>query len=138
MNGYLASNLYIRSSCGDCKFKGLPRKADITLADFWGVDGSLDDDKGTSLILLNNSHGEDLFETIKSHLFFQQRTLDEIMKGNACLSGSVTIPIKSKSFLEELGDNNFSVVLHKYMKQSFLKRVLIKLKRRIKHIIRKK
>ena len=54
MYGYLTSNLYIRPSCGDCDFKGIPRQSDITLADFWGIESKLDDDKGTSLVLINN------------------------------------------------------------------------------------
>ena len=37
MKGYLGPNLYIRPSCGNCRFNGMPRTADITLADFWGI-----------------------------------------------------------------------------------------------------
>ena len=36
--GYLRTGVFCRPSCYDCKFKGYPRIADITLADFWGIE----------------------------------------------------------------------------------------------------
>ena len=68
MYGYLTSNLYIRPSCGDCDFKGIPRQSDITLADFWGIESKLDDDKGTSLVLINNKKGKALFNRIENNI----------------------------------------------------------------------
>lgn len=127
MHGYLLSNLYIRSSCGNCEFKGVDRKADITLADFWGIDSSLDDDKGTSMVLLNNKHGEYLFELIKNQIYYYKRDFDEVLKENGCFSNSVVIPKKGTEFLEEIEDDNFSTVLKKYMKKPFIKRAIIKM-----------
>ena len=62
------SNLCLRKSCYECAFKSLHRQGDITLADYWGVEGihpEMDDDKGTSLILVNSKKGEILFNNIK-------------------------------------------------------------------------
>ncbi len=126
MYGYLSSNLYIRPSCGNCDFKDVPRIADITLGDFWGVSDTLDDDKGTSLVLLNNSHGIELFDTIKDGIVFYEREFEEIIKGNVCFKESVKIPQKSKAFLNSLDKGEFSFVLKKYMKKSIFKRVFNK------------
>ena len=55
------SNLCLRPSCYNCSFKSIKRQADITLADFWGVQNELpemDDDKGTSLVLVHSVKGE--------------------------------------------------------------------------------
>ena len=41
--------------------------SDITMADFWGIEhvsGEKDDDKGTSLILINTKKGDKLFKRI--------------------------------------------------------------------------
>ena len=40
MLGYIKSKttLYMRDSCYQCRFKGIGRMTDITLADFWGVE----------------------------------------------------------------------------------------------------
>jgi len=55
------SNLTLRPSCYSCRFKSLSRAADITLADFWGIDricGEMNDKKGTSLLLVHSRKGE--------------------------------------------------------------------------------
>ena len=59
--GYLSTGVYCRPSCYECKFKGFPRIADITIGDFWGAGNTIgeemDGDIGTSVVLLNNEKG---------------------------------------------------------------------------------
>lgn len=46
--------------CEYCEFATIPRQADVTMGDFWGIkyyDSTLDDGKGTSVVLLNTSKG---------------------------------------------------------------------------------
>ena len=57
--------LYSRSSCFSCKFKGIERCSDITLADYWGVKDIQPEaynPQGTSLILLHSEKGRTLLE----------------------------------------------------------------------------
>lgn len=129
MHGYLTSNLYIRPCCGRCDFKGVPRQADITLADFWGIDPSLDDDKGTSLMLINNPRGASVLEEIRNQIRLYQRSFSEIEHGNVCFSDSVTVPPKSSDFLKELDDGRFSDVLRKYTKLPLKKRLVKKMQK---------
>lgn len=135
MQGYLGPNLYIRPSCSDCKFKGVPRQSDITLADFWGISDELDDDKGTSLVLINSIKGEKLFNLLKEDIFFEQRSFKEISRENVCFQNSVIINKKSSKFLEELGRKPFSKVVNKYTKISIARRIIRKGKRVLKKII---
>ena len=62
------TGVLLRPSCYVCKIKNACRShADITMADFWGiseVDSTFDDDKGTSLILLNTEKGVSFFNNI--------------------------------------------------------------------------
>lgn len=127
MHGYLTSNLYIRSSCGDCKHKGMNRKSDITLADFWGIDSNLDDDKGTSLVMVNSLQGKKILEGIEDRIFYQKRELDEVIKGNHCFISSVDIPKNSKNFLKKIGTDNFSVTLKKYARKPIWRRIIDKI-----------
>ena len=56
MKGFL-SDVFLRPSCYDCKCKNGKSGSDVTLGDFWcadKVDEKIDDDKGLSLILINN------------------------------------------------------------------------------------
>ena len=60
-------SIILRSSCYDCDFSKLPRKADISLGDFWGVEKyfpNLDYKNGVSLIFLNNKKGEELINEL--------------------------------------------------------------------------
>ncbi|MCD8377929.1 MAG: polysaccharide pyruvyl transferase family protein [Candidatus Gastranaerophilales bacterium] len=64
------SGLFNRKSCAPCRFARLPRQADITIADWWGilnVDKELDDNMGTSLVLINSKKGSDLFKDIRNN-----------------------------------------------------------------------
>lgn len=114
MSGYLSSNLYIRPSCGNCQFKGVPRLSDITLADFWGIEESLDHDKGTSMVLVNSEKGKHYFDNAKGRLEIYSRDFNEIFKGNVCFESSVKISEKSEQFLNNLDDMKFSDALRKY------------------------
>lgn len=131
MSGYLGPNLYIRPSCGDCAFKGTPRVGDITLADFWGLDSKLEDDGGTSLVMLNSKKGENLFEQLNERIEYELHEFSEIYAGNVCANGSVKINPKSEIFLKKLGTKPFSKLVTQYSKPDFWLRV----KRKIKNFI---
>ncbi len=111
MTGYLGPNLYIRPSCGVCDFKGNMRQSDITLADYWRIKDNLDDDEGTSMILINSKKGMNLFETIKQNLFYCERNLEEVLRGNVCFENSVNISTQSEKFLKDLDIYEFSKAL---------------------------
>lgn len=67
MQGFL-SNLYLRPSCASCRFVGCRRSGDLTLGDFWGAGNfckRYDDDKGTSLVLLNSPKARLIFQTLQ-------------------------------------------------------------------------
>lgn len=72
--GFL-NNLYLNSICTNCSFAKFPRYSDITLGDYWGIwdyKKELDDDKGTSLIVVNNNKGNLIFNQIRDKLFFEE------------------------------------------------------------------
>lgn len=68
--GFL-KGLYSRNSCFSCRFKGIERCSDITLADYWGVKGIQPEaynPQGTSLILLHSDKGRALLDNCKDKL----------------------------------------------------------------------
>jgi coenzyme F420-reducing hydrogenase beta subunit len=88
MRGYLQHNLYLRPSCHQCKYKTLPRVSDISLGDFWGIsnyDPTLDNEKGTSVILVNSTKGRSLLALAQGLLVVHQRSIEEVLAGNSCL-----------------------------------------------------
>lgn len=76
-----SSLLTDRYSCYDCKFSGLFRKADITLADFWGDKDFEDEHKaGVSLIIIHSLSGRKI--VCASDLELHETTWDKCMPYN--------------------------------------------------------
>lgn len=60
-----------REVCDHCKYATSPRVGDITLGDFWHIklyDPALDDNKGTSCILINSEKGKEIFNIVKDKM----------------------------------------------------------------------
>ena len=84
LRGFLAE-LYNRPSCHCCPFKNLKSGSDLTIADYWGVGArfpELDDDRGTSLVLINTDKGLQAFERIKEMIKFRKSDYEHAIKGN--------------------------------------------------------
>ena len=90
--GYLQYGGFSRPSCYDCQFKSEVHQADITLADFWGIeniDKMMDQDKGTSLVMVNSDKGKFLFNLAAKHLTFKQFNIEDVYEGNLALMHSL-------------------------------------------------
>lgn len=135
MCGYLGPNLYIRPSCGDCRFKGTPRLSDITLGDFWGLNSVLEDDGGTSLVMLNTPKGTMLFQEIRDRIEYEEHSFSEIAKGNVCADNSVTINPRSEEFLARLGSKPFSKLVKRYSGCNLPSKILRKSKKLFRKLI---
>lgn len=112
------TNVFCRPSCYECKFKGFPRIADITIADYWGiekVDRNLDNNIGTSMILLNSKKGECFFERCAPKLEYIETNLDSVLPGNKAIFQSInSSKLDRDIFFKDLDDNDFDYVVQKY------------------------
>lgn len=135
--GYLQANLLTRPSCYDCHFKGFPQKADITLADFWGIekiDKSMDQDRGTSLVMINSDKGMFLFDSIKNSIIWKEFTMDDARKGNGAMDASVKALSNNRDqFYRDLDKLQFEEVASKYFPKpaNFFSKICRKLDRPI-------
>lgn len=96
-------NIAINKACLDCQFNKIPRIADITIGDFWGVDEydpSLNDKKGTSIILINNEKGQNLLNKIKTNCKLQEVPLNVATKRNPNIYSSSKAHKNREKFLE--------------------------------------
>lgn len=136
--GYLQSGNFARPSCYECQFKVFPQKADITLADFWGiekVDPSMDQDKGTSLVLVNSDKGMALFDTIKGNVVWKEFTMEDARGGNPAMDLSLKpVADNRKSFFEAIDKYPFEKVAEKFFP---LPTFTNKLRSRVKNILYK-
>ena len=116
MRGYLGPNLYLRPCCADCRFRGVPLYGDVTLADFWGLDPAIDDDRGTSLVMVNTARGQEMLGEARGRLTVEERGIAEAIAGNASITSSPTAHPRTREFLRELGTKPFSRAILPYLR----------------------
>jgi len=110
-----------RPSCYDCKFKGFPRMADITIADFWGCEKKneyreLDDNAGTSAVIVNNSRGLDFFKKIEKHIRCVPADINDMIPGNPALLHSEKYPTANRTeFFRELNEKSIEEAVEKHL-----------------------
>lgn len=127
-------NVILRPSCYDCKAKEGRSGSDLTIADFWGINKLLpekDDDRGTSLIMVNTKKGEDYFRQCKAETWEVQ--YDDIVKYNQGLGNSHMHP-KRNQFFERL-DTSESV--SSLIDETLRAPILLRIKRFPKRLLRK-
>lgn len=133
MRGYIGKNrFYTRLSCTNCQYKSMPHIADLTLADFWGIgnkDKSLDENKGTSLVMINSKKGLNLFQSIQMNVFSTDCTLADVVEGNSALFNSIKLDSRRSSFFRDLNKIRFDKLIEKYSP--------ISIRTKIKYLIKK-
>ncbi|MBM6871543.1 Coenzyme F420 hydrogenase/dehydrogenase, beta subunit C-terminal domain [Pseudoflavonifractor phocaeensis] len=99
-----------RACCENCKAKGYDRTSDITLGDFWGiweVRPEMDDDKGTSLVLLHSEKARRLFDAIHDRIRYQPVSLEEASWMNPSLLQSSKAKGERAVFIKSAIDGAF-------------------------------
>lgn len=124
----------LQQSCYDCKFLGLNRLADITIADFWGIGKNKpfghrnEIEKGVSMVLINNQHGQTLFNLSKKYIQFFERNIDEVIHFNQAILRSSVKPSSRDTFYKDLTTSSFDSMITNYLTPDF-KTKLIKIMR---------
>ena len=70
--------------CENCRFAGFPRQGDLTIGDFWGIewhDASLNDGKGTSLVMVNNQKAQRFIDSVSGDFVLIKKVPDEWARG---------------------------------------------------------
>ena len=125
-----------RPSCYDCHYAKFPRVADITLADYWGIQTihpEFDDDKGASLVLINSKSGQSAWDKIQSQITAIPSNLETAIKHNPSVHKS-PLPHKNRAqFFAALDASSLSKLASTYCpKASIWRRVLRKVRRVLK------
>jgi coenzyme F420-reducing hydrogenase beta subunit len=117
--GWLKHHFYCRPSCHECPFKGFPRVADITIGDFWGFEKfpklkNLDNDVGTSLVILNSEKGKAFFESVKPKLEWAQIPFSSLPANGALMTSLPPSDSDREEFFNFLDTHSFQETLEKY------------------------
>ena len=120
MNFFL-KDIVLRESCYNCKFKKKYRNSDITLADFWGIDNiypEMNDEKGTSLVIINSNKGKRIFNLISDKLYKVEVNIDEAIKYNNNMIESPNISLRNQEIFKDIEKMEYCDLVNKYLKQS--------------------
>lgn len=101
---FLCNNA-LRPSCYSCLWKGEHSSADITVADFWGINRAFPDmfdDRGTSAVIIRSERGEAIFDTVKEKLTYRECSPKVIGDLNPALYHSAAMPETRAEFFEML------------------------------------
>lgn len=130
-------DLCLRESCYECAFKSKNRNSDITLADFWGIQKVLpemDDDKGTSLIIIHSQKGKMFFENIVHNLRYKEIDIEQAIFHNPAMIKSANKPKKREMFMQDIKHGDFACVQEKYCKETLrvkIRKALSKIKHKL-------
>lgn len=127
----------LRDSCYECSFRKEHRMSDITLADCWGIQNikpDFDDNKGTSLVLVNSNKGDELYKIILNDVFSYETTMDKAITSNKAIIKSPKKNKHRKCFFSKLDTMEFDKLVIKSTPEPSL---LWKCARKIKRILKK-
>lgn len=119
-NSYLQmflKNYCLRPSCYTCNAKKIESMADITIADFWGVQNiapELYDSMGISLVFIQSCKGRELFEKMKDLTVFKSVDFDRAIQSNPAYHKSALKPKTRNVFFKELHTYGYKYVAKKY------------------------
>ena len=136
-------NYCLRPSCYDCVAKKLESMADLTLADFWGIQNvapEMDDDKGTSLVLVQTHKGEKFLDSLKNQFVSKKVDFETGIKSNVSYWKSCEKPTQRNTFFVDMENMSFEELQDKYckpIKVSFFRKVIRKFKTILKRVIRR-
>lgn len=105
----------LRPCCYKCPYKSQMHPGDITIADFWEIDRAVpgfNDNKGVSLVLINNSHGEEAFERVKNSVEYRKTRMEDCIKPT--MLRSAEIPENRTQFWNDFHNRAFTFVARKY------------------------
>ena len=118
--GFLRNRNFIRPACGKCSFRQIVHASDLTLGDFWGIEttnADMDQDKGTSLVVVNTAKGREFFEKIKESgkITFCRQEQSDTFAENQAIFYSPSINNNRKKFFDDLDRLPFETIIKDYL-----------------------
>ena len=132
-------NLCLRPSCYDCKFLESRSGADLTIGDAWGVENwmaHMDDNKGTSVVVVNTEKGRRLWAAIQGKLRSEEGDKDAILSCNPVYVGSVRPHPKREKFFSAFSAGASMEELVSLAKKPLWRRAISFAKRCVKKLLK--
>ena len=111
----------LRPSCYECPYKSIMHPGDISIADYWRIEVAapeLDDNKGVSLVLVNNEVGEKLFESVEDNIVIRKTRIVDSMQQS--FKAPYPKPSNRNQFWTDFYQKPFGYVAKKYGNYGFI------------------
>ncbi|MGN1132667.1 MAG: Coenzyme F420 hydrogenase/dehydrogenase, beta subunit C-terminal domain [Ruminococcus sp.] len=105
----------LRPSCYKCPYKSIMHPGDITIADYWGIEKAapeFDDNKGVSLVLVNNESGQKIFDNVKDMLKYKKTGIEDSMQ--SALKAPFKKPDEREQFWKDFATHDFEFIAKNY------------------------
>lgn len=134
------SELYNRPSCHNCHSRELKSGSDLTIADYWRVHEKLpemDDDRGTSLVLVNTSKGECAFRSVDGMVNAVVSDYEDAIRVNPSIVKSSSPSKKRSLFFKSVHKSDFDRLVVRLLRRPIWRRVGSFVKRVSKKVLGK-
>lgn len=116
MQLFLSDSLQ-RPSCFECPYNTLSRPGDLSLGDFWGIGKTnydFDDNKGISMVLINNDKGLELWNQIEPETTNIKSDIETAIAGNRVLVAHLPSSENRDRFYSDYVKNGFDNAVAQY------------------------
>lgn len=129
---FFNSKLIISEACTHCQFNEAPRKGDITLGDYWGVEKQYFSQSGVSIVMSNTRKGDRWIAQLQEvgKVSFFPTTLSHVSKGTWRInSNKLSVSARKRDRLYgELDQKALKELAGKYLRVSWTTRLGWKIK----------
>ena len=116
------SGLACKKICAECPFAPAPRQGDITIGDFWGIskfNRDFNDNLGTSVFLINNARGNEVWENIKGNCKLAEPVPFDVARRNNRFGSHMDIPTGRDWFFHMMEKKPFDTAVDYALKRKF-------------------
>lgn len=134
--GFLG-DIYLRPSCYDCYFKTLHRLADLTIADYWGVERvcpKMFDNKGTSIVFIHSTKALNLFNNATTQSIIERQDVRKAADGNPAMETSVRMPRRRADYFRALNTFGYTYAKHFIFKDRIDVRLMRALRKKLQKV----
>ena len=132
LRGYL-NELYNRPSCFHCVSRELRSGSDLTIADYWNVHlrfPDMDDNIGTSVIMINTESGSKAVGAIRSDLYLRDSDFRDVCRINPAVLGIADSTGRRNKFFAKITRNeDVDAVVRLMLSRPLWRRVASRIKR---------
>ena len=130
-----------RNACENCHFKGYSRVSDVTVGDFWGIwdiAPEMDDNKGTSVVLVQSEKGAALLEAIRERLVLKEVSLEDASAQNPAMIRTTPVSPRRAEALQKIREGQMEACGAWFVppKRSFSKRLRLLAGRVVRKIMK--